>query len=325
MAYPRLVGDVGGTNVRLAWKASATSPFSDVAVYKGDEHQSLQSVMELYLKEHPHAGQPRWGSIGIANPVVGDEVRMTNRDWSFSIEALRKALRLERLLVINDFTALAMSLPSLPMDGIRKLGGGEPVDGAPIALVGPGTGLGVSGLLWTPADRDGLQKPVPIGGEGGHVSLAPANDAEEAVLREIRHRYGHASAERALSGPGLVNLYEAICKISGSEPARLEPHEVSTQALEGSDAHCIAAVEMFFDLLGSVAGNLALTLGALGGVYVGGGIVPRLGGWIERSGFLERFAAKGRFCGYLSAIPSYLIEASPMPALIGADRALEAL
>ncbi|CAN5472797.1 glucokinase [soil metagenome] len=324
MSYPRLVGDVGGTNVRLAWKASAASPFSDVAVYEGDKHPSLQSVMELYLREHPH-GKPSWCAIGIANPIVGDHVQMTNRDWSFSISALQQAIGLDRLLVINDFAALAMSLPSLPVDGLRKIGGTDPVAGAPIALLGAGTGLGVSGLLWTAADSRGLQKPVPIGGEGGHVSLAAANDAEEAVLREIRHRYGHSSAERALSGPGLVNLYEAICKVSGAEALALEPSDVSTRAMEGSDAACIAAVEMFFDLLGSVAGNLALTLGARGGVYISGGIVPRLGNWIERSGFLERFAAKGRFCDYLAAIPSYVIEASPMPALIGAERALEAL
>jgi glucokinase len=324
MAYPRLVGDVGGTNTRLAWKASATSPYTDVAVYEGDKHPSLQAVMELYLKQHPRV-VPRWCSIGIANPVTGDHVQMTNRNWSFSIDAMTRALSFERFLVINDFTALAMSLPYLPVDGVRQIGGTEPVDGASVALLGPGTGLGVSGLLWTTSGDHGGQKPVPIGGEGGHVSLAPATDAEEAVLSEIRHRYGHASAERALSGPGLVNLYEAICKISGNEPSHLAPADVSTRALEGSDAHCIAAVEMFFDLLGSVAGNLALTLGARGGVYIGGGIVPRLGNWIERSGFLERFAAKGRFCDYLAAIPSYLIESSPMPALIGADRALDAL
>jgi len=324
MAYPRLIGDVGGTNVRFAWKASAASPFTDVAVFEGDKFESLQAVIERYLSTQPH-GQPRWCAFGIANPVAGDHVQMTNRDWAFSIEELRRSFGFERLLVINDFTALAMSLPSLPNDGLRKIGGGEPMDGAPVALLGAGTGLGVSGLLWTPAGVHDVQKPVPIGGEGGHVSLAPANDAEEAVLREIRHRYGHASAERALSGPGLVNLYEAICKISSSEPLSLDPVDVTTRAMEGSDAHCIAAVEMFFDLLGSVAGNLALTLGARGGVYIGGGIVPRLGHWIERSGFLERFAAKGRFCDYLAAIPSYVIEASPMPALIGADRALEAL
>jgi glucokinase len=188
--------------------------------------------------------------------------------------------------------------------------------------VGPGTGLGVSGLLPVPGNAHW----VPLGGEGGHVSLAPANPREYAVVAALRTRFGHASAERALSGQGLVNLYEALCDIDRIAANVLDPAGVTTAALAGSDAHCVEAVEIFLALLGSVAGNLALTLGARGGVYIGGGIVPRLGDWIGRSTFRERFLAKGRMRErLLAAIPTFVIHAETSPALIGAARALDEL
>jgi glucokinase len=157
------------------------------------------------------------------------------------------------------------------------------------------------------------------------VSLAPANAREDAVVAVLRDRFGHASAERALSGSGLVNLHYALCVLDGVPTRALQPAEVTADAMSGADARCVEAVDMFFALLGSCAGNLALTLGARGGVYIGGGIPPRLGDWIDRSAFRERFVAKGRFRGYLDAIPTWLIVADTSPALIGAARALDEL
>jgi len=157
------------------------------------------------------------------------------------------------------------------------------------------------------------------------VSLAGANAREDAVIAVLRERFGHCSAERALQGAGFVYLYEALCKIDGVAAASLDPAGVTAAAIAGSDARCVEVVELFFAFLGSVAGNLALTLGARGGVYIGGGIVPRLGDWIDRSTFRERFIAKGRFRGYLDAIPTWLIHAETSPALIGAARALDEL
>jgi len=190
---------------------------------------------------------------------------------------------------------------------------------SPIGLVGPGTGLGVSGLL--PGGMPGAW--VPLQGEGGHVTLAAADAREEAVLRVLRERFGHASAERAVSGMGLEALYAALTTLDapGSGTA-LPAAEITARALAGSDARCVEAVALFCSFLGSVAGNLALTLGARGGVYIGGGIVPRLGALFERSAFRERFEAKGRFRDYLAAIPVFVIHASVSPALLGAARAL---
>jgi glucokinase len=318
--YPRLVGDVGGTNARFAWQAAPGAPLSDVLTLPCADHATLEAAMQHYLATLGR-GRPHCAAIGIANPVVGDQVRMTNHHWSFSIEAVRQLLGLDRFLVINDFTALALSLPVLPKNELRQIGSGEAVVGAPLGLLGPGTGLGVSGLL--PAR--GGQRAIPINGEGGHVTLAAADTREEAVIRRLRERFGHASAERALSGPGLVNLYVALCEVHGLAAQPLQAADVSSRAAAGEDPICIEALDLFFSFLGNVAGNLALSLGARGGVYIGGGIVPRLGDAIDRSRFRERFEAKGRFGSYLQGIPTLLVDARVSPALLGAARALDDL
>jgi len=318
-SFPRLLGDIGGTNARFARQLSAGGPIQDVAIYPGADYPSLQAAMQRYVADQGFE-MPRWCAIGIANPVIGDRVQMTNHTWSFSIGSMREALGFERLLVINDFTALALSLPALDAQDKRQLGGGEPVPGAPLALLGPGTGLGVSGLL---PGRGG--HVVPVVGEGGHVTLAAADDEEAAVIAVLQRRFGHASAERALSGQGLENLYLALAGVRGVAAQPQPASAVTQRALDGGDALCRATVDMFCALLGGVAGNLALTLGALGGVYVGGGIVPRLGPLFDGSAFRARFEAKGRFRGYLEAIPVYVVQAKTSPALLGASRALDEL
>jgi len=318
--YPRLVGDIGGTNARFAWIEEAGAPLSDVDTLAAASHPSLIDAMRDYLDKHGKPA-PRWCAIGIANPVVGDHVQMTNNDWSFSISDMQRQLGLERFLVINDFTALALSLPALSPSDVRQVGGGHPVSGAALGLLGPGTGLGVSGML--PA-IDG-RGAIPINGEGGHATLAPMDDLEDSIVRVLRERFGHASAERALSGPGLVNLYAAVCVVQGVKAHPWQAMDVSTRGRQGQDPQCLAALELFCSFLGNVAGNVALTLGARGGVYVGGGIVPRLGTWFDRSRFRERFESKGRLRGYLAAVPTYVVQAAVSPALIGAARALDDL
>ncbi|MET0333875.1 MAG: glucokinase [Rhizobacter sp.] len=318
--YPRLLGDVGGTNARFAWQSEPGAPIESVCTYPCKDHESLLKALQHYLREQQKP-QPQTCCIGIATPLVGDEVKMTNHHWSFSISALERALGVSRLLVINDFTALALSLPSLPADELFQVGGGQPDAKAPVALLGAGTGLGVSGLLPVPR-AGGL---VPITGEGGHVTLSPTDERQEAVVRELRRRFGHPSAERALSGPGLVNLYQALCALDGV-PARVDTGAAVTDAaVSGADPQCVEAVAIFFSLLGTVAGNLALSLGARGGVYIGGGIVPKLGDGITRSGFRAAFEQKGRYQGYMAAIPVFVITAKQSPALLGASRALDEL
>lgn len=316
--YPRLLGDIGGTNARWAWQPAAGAPPQDVVVLSCRDHASPAESAAAYLAASGH-GQPAWAGMGIATPLTGDEVRMTNHSWVFSISALKRQLGVARCLVINDFTALAYSLPSLGPSDLRRFGAGVAQAGKPLALLGPGTGLGVSGLLPAGGDRW-----VALGGEGGHVTLAAYDAPEAAVLDALRQRFGHVSAERVVSGPGLQNLHRALCQVRGAAAPELTPAQITDAALAGSDALCVETLRLFTAFLGTVAGNLALTLGAFGGLYLGGGIVPRLGDAFDTALFRQRFEDKGRYRGYLAAIPSWLITA-PAPALLGASRALDVL
>ena len=315
---PRLLADVGGTNARFAWQAESGAPIEAQITLPCAGHESIEAAIRSYL-DRIDLPRPRVCAIAIANPVHGDLVRMTNHHWSFSISALQRSLGLERLRVLNDFTALALALPGLAPEQLVQVGGGQAIADTAIGLLGPGTGLGVSGLL--PDGRGGW---LPLQGEGGHVSLAPASAREQIVVDHLTRTYGHASAERAVSGMGLVDIHRALCLADGVPPPEgRSAAEVSSAALSGQDARSEEALAMMCALLGSVAGNLALTLGAKGGVYIGGGIVPRLGDWFARSPFRERFEAKGRFQSYLAGIPVWVISASQSPALAGAAVALD--
>jgi len=317
--HPRIVGDVGGTNARFAWIASPGAPITDIDTLPAAAYPSLLDAMRAYIGRIARPA-PRWSAIGIANPIVGDHVQMTNHNWSFSISQMQRDLGLDRFLVINDFTALALALPVLPPAELRQVGGGQPVPGAPLGLLGPGTGLGVSGLLPAGSGR----RAIPLGGEGGQVTLGATNDREEAVVAALRRRFGHASAERAVSGQGLENVYQALCQLDGQSAPALDAAEITRRGTSG-DARCAEVLDLFFAFLGTVAGNLALTLGARGGVYIGGGIVPRLGDAIERSRFRANFEAKGRLSPYVQAIPTWVVQAKVSPGLTGAARALEEL
>jgi glucokinase len=319
-SYPRLVGDVGGTNARFAWLEAPGAPLRDIETLPTDACPSLLDAVRAYLARGGRPA-PRWAAIGIANPVVGDHVQMTNHHWSFSIAALRRDLGLDRLLVLNDFTALALALPALEPADVRPVGGGRAIAGAPVALLGAGTGLGASGLL--PAGRG--RRAIPLGGEGGHATLAATNAREADVIDALRRRFGHVSAERAVSGQGIENLHRALCELAGEPPPGWDAPEISRRGLDGTDARSVDAMDLFFGFLGTVAGNLALTLGARGGVYLGGGILPRLGDAIDRSRFRQAFEAKGRMSDYVAAIPTWVLQARESPALTGAARALDDL
>jgi len=320
VTYPRLVGDIGGTNARFGWIASASEPLTDIDTLPGADYATIVDAMRAYLAKHGKAA-PRWCAIGIANPVVGDVVKMTNHDWSFSISGVKAELGLDRFLVINDFTALALSLPALAAADVRQVGQGTAVPGAPLALLGAGTGLGVSGLL--PAGSG--HGAIPLNGEGGHVTLAAIDEREERVVAILRRRFGHASAERALSGPGIENLHQAVCELAGETAPALTAAQITERAVAGSDVRCVDAMDLFFSFLGTIAGNLALSLGSLGGLYIGGGIVPRLGDAIDRSRFRQSFESKGRFRRYVEQIPTYVLQAKVSPGLVGAARALDDL
>ena len=331
----RLVADIGGTNARFGWQATRAAPIEQVHTLRCADFATLEDAIRAYLRGAALAVPPVCG-IGIATPITGDAVRMTNHHWAFSQRALRERLGFARLLVINDFTALALAVPVLDASALRQVGGGTAVVGAAIGVLGPGTGLGVSGLVprrnddghddGHDDDDDQAGVYLPLQGEGGHVTLAAETPREFAALDVLRRRYGHASAERVVSGQGLLDLCTALGEVDGIAvvPAA-SAADVTRQALDASDATCTEALQMFCGFLGSVAGNLALTLGAQGGVYIGGGIVPRLGMWFDGSPFRSRFEAKGRFRAYLAAIPTYVIDANVAPSLMGAARALDSM
>ena len=316
--FPRLLGDVGGTNARFGWQAQADAPITDIHILPCAEHATIEAAIRAYLKL---AGKPQPAAcaFGIANPVTGDQVRMTNHHWAFSIRELQNALGLQQLKVINDFTALALSLPDIPGAHRVQISGGQPQASAPIALLGAGTGLGVSGLVPTGTPGHWL----PLAGEGGHITLAAHTLQEYQIIELIRQRYGHVSAERVLSGQGLVDLYIALRQQQGLPTQEVRSAaDISNWALKDHDALALEALNLFAGWLGSVAGDLVLTLGARGGVYLGGGIVPRWLGWLEHSAFKARFTAKGRFASYLQDVPVWVINAPDSPALWGAARAL---
>jgi len=236
---------------------------------------------------------------------------MTNHPWSFSISALRSQLGFDRLEVINDFTALALALPRLTPQHRMQVGGGTPAAGAALGVLGPGSGLGVSGLIPVPAGGW-----IALAGEGGHATMAPVTDREGAVLDRMRRHFDHVSAERVLSGPGLVNIYNTLAALDGVPSRGYTAAQITDPETGAADPLCAEATELFCSMLGTMAGNLALTLGARGGVYVGGGIVPRLGKRFAQSPFRARFEAKGRFSPYLAAIPTYVVT-HPLPAFLG--------
>lgn len=307
------VADVGGTNARFA-VVTRDGGLHAQRILTCDDYPSLADAAEAYLAGLTLTEPPTQAAVALAAPVVGDEVTLTNRPhWSFSISALQGRLELQRFVVVNDFTALALALPHLGEDETALLSAPEVVAHAepmaPIALLGPGTGLGVSGLV-----PDGAGGWLPLATEGGHRDLAVASEREWHILQVLRRAFGTVSAERVLSGPGLVSLYRAICELDGSEPEAVRPAEVTIRSRMSAQAR--EAVEVFAALLGAVAGDLVLTLGARGGLFIGGGVVPSMGEIFRRDLFWARYGDKGRFRGYLETVPVRLI-LHPTPALLG--------
>ena len=319
MNSPRLIADIGGTNARFALLEGRT--WRDEKVLACADYPDIVSAVESYLASVGAAAgpaRPIEGALAMAGPITGDIFRMTNHAWQFSAARTRAALGWRRFIMVNDFTALAMAIRHLPPEELEQIGGGQAVPGTPLALLGPGTGLGVSGLI--PAGEDW----IALQGEGGHVTLSVMNEREGAVLQQLQQRFTHVSAERVLCGPGLVNLYDAVCALEGVVPKVLTPPEITRRAREGSCRLCLEALSMFCAMLGTLAGNLVLTLGAVGGCYIGGGIVPGLGSFFTNSHFRDRFEDKGRFADYLSRVPTYVIR-SKLPAFVGLATAFDSL
>ncbi len=315
MAVARLLADIGGTNVRFALQRGA-EPATEIMVLATEDYAALDQAALSYLARIGRPADLKLGAFAIASPITGDLVSMTNLPWRFSTEEVRRALGFDALLVVNDFVAVAHGVPYLPTTELIQVGGEQPVPLEQKALIGPGTGLGTSGLV---PSKD---QWIVLEAEGGHVTMAPANDRESAILAQLRPVYGHVSAERVVSGMGLVNLYTAIAGLEGRPTENLEPPDITRKAAQGTCPICKEAVDTFCAMLGTIAGNLVLTLGARGGLYIGGGIVPKLGEVFFQSGFRRRFEEKGRFESYVAPVPAYVI-VSKYPAFIGLQHILD--
>ena len=322
-SYPRWLGDIGGTNARFGWQESAGAPITQVKIFPCAAYSSLGDAALAYADylRQQSVAVPLCAAFGVATAVTGDTVAITNHPWTFSVNALRERLGLARLVVLNDFTALALSLIHLPPEHRQQVGGGVAVPHCAVGLIGPGTGLGVSGLLPVGVENSPHQW-IPIAGEGGHATLGATNAREAGVIAYFQARYGHVSAERVVSGAGLVDLFHALGGDATRPIQPVTPAEVMEQALHDSTSIAAEALDMFCGFLGSMAGNLALTLGARGGVYIGGGIIPRMGERFAQSSFRARFEDKGRYKMYLQAIPVWVIHSPVSPALEGASQAL---
>ncbi len=309
-----LVGDVGGTNARfaLARNVDGRPVLEHVESFPAEIHPTFLDGVKAYLDGRPL--KPTGGVIAVAGPVTDGAIDLTNSPWRVS-EGELQTLGLNPIRLINDFEALAWGAPVVPEDELASLGG--PAKGDPhaaIALVGPGTGFGVSALA-----RDAHGREMALPSEGGHACFAPGDEIEDEVLRILRRRYDRVSIERLICGPGLLNLHRALAEIDGRETHIDDPAQITAQALEDPTSPCGATLARFCAMLGAVAGDIALTTGARGGVYIAGGIAPRILPFIQASPFRRRFERKGRFQDYMAAIPTKVI-LHRHAALVGAGR-----
>lgn len=309
-----LVADIGGTNARFALFEDGC----EVAVrnYAIADFPTPSDAIRDFLAGAGPRHSPRKAALAVAGPVEGGRGELTNGPWSLDSRVLEQDTGIARIQLVNDFAALARSLLLFSAADLYAISSGEGTAGSPLAVLGPGTGLGVA--IFVPADS-GIVLPT----EGGHVTL-PAEDAREAeIFAFLRDRFGHVSAERVLSGPGLESLYEAIQLVDGfGGGPLLSADEISARALSGDCPASLTTLRTFCAMLGGFAGNVALTVGARAGVYIAGGIVPRFPEFLAASDFRERFEAKGRFRDWLAPIPTFVVT-HPYPAFPGLLAMLE--
>lgn len=316
--YPYLVADIGGTNARFALvtdKQNQQFKLEHICILRAGNYPTLSDAIREYLSSIQGV-KPKAMCVAIAGPVTEDSVRMTNLSWEFSCSAVAKEFGISDFIAINDFAAVAAACAQITAEHLVTIKSGEGNPTANRAVFGAGTGLGVAGLIY----HRGRWLPNPS--EGGHVNIAPATAFEAEVVKAAIDQLGHASAESFISGPGLVNLYRAICAVRGTTPREIKPADITEGALHGGDKLYHEVLTTFCSFAGSFAGNLALTYGAKGGIFMAGGVMPRFADFLKASPYAERFAAKGIMSHYVEPIPAYLIT-HPETAFVGAAATLE--
>ena len=311
-----LVGDVGGTNARLAL-VDGQGHIRNPRTFPCKEYASLSDIVAEYIETTAGKKRPPRAVLAVAGPVVDGEIEFTNLDWTVSEGDLLAHFEFEAVELINDFAAQALACPLLEGPDLRTLGPNlrrGPHD-CPIVALGAGTGFGVAGLARS--ERGDVAIPT----EGGHAGFAPSDDVEVEIVKRLMVKYGRVSIERILSGQGLYDLYTILAELKGQAPALADEVAVTTEGLVG-DPLASAALDRFARILGSVAGDLALAFGARGGVFVSGGIAPRIAERLAAGAFRTNFENKGRLSDYVREIPTYLV-LHPYPAIVGAARQLE--
>ncbi len=316
MADPILVADIGGTNARfaIAEAIGETIAVRDAQTFRAEDFETIRDAADAYLESV--AGKPKRACFAVAGPIIDDEVDFTNSHWTLRAPEITGPLRLDQFRIVNDFYALAAGVVHLSDDAFVEVKAGTPIADAPQLIIGPGTGLGQALIVPTTAG------PKVVATEGGHVSFAPRTDEEIKIKKFIAREHPRVSAERLLSGRGLVNIHRALCAIEGAQRVSLQANEITKAALTGEYPIAVKAVDLFCALLGRVAGDAVLATGARGGVVLGGGILPKIKDVFLKSDFAERFCEKGRMSEYVGAVPIKMI-VSDGAALYGAAAAME--
>ncbi|WP_425409839.1 glucokinase [Hyphococcus sp.] len=317
MSDPVLVADIGGTNVRfaIAEAAGGAIAISKPQNFRAEDFETIRDAADAYLESVE--AKPKRACFAVAAPVKTAEIKFTNSHWRFQPKEIETALRLDGLRVVNDFYALAAGVDFMPADAFVTVKDGKPDTGAPVLVIGPGTGLGQALIVPTPDSGR-----VIVATEGGHVSFAPRTDEEFEIKKFIAREHPRVSVERILSGRGLVNIHRALCAVEGTQRVSLQANEITKAAIEGAYPIAVKAVDMFCTILGRVAGDAVLATGARGGVVLGGGILPKIKDVFLNSDFVEHFTEKGRMSEYVGAAPVKMI-ITEEAALYGAAASLQ--
>lgn len=313
MAKTALIADIGGTNARFG--IVDQSGIHDLTNLECKNFAGPADAADSYFRQIGLKDRPEVGVFAVAGPVQGDLVNFTNISWTFRGSRVQQDIGLSKLEIMNDFKAVALAIPGISATLLRKVGGGDPLKESPKGVIGPGTGLGVASLFW------GGSRYLAQPGEGGHVTMAARTQREFDIFQQLHVKYHHISAERVCSGKGLENLYNAIRVLDGKlDLPDLEAPQISQNAMNGSCDVCKESLDLMLAFLGRVSGNLALTLGSFGGVYIAGGIPTKLGDYFFQSRFLEEFQSKGRMGELMERIPVYLVKHDAI-GLLGLEQA----
>ena len=315
-----LIGDIGGTNARFGLVEPGETQYIEIATYQVADFPDFTNVLTQLMTDTIASGLAQNGPssvcLAVAGPPHVETVSFTNSSWRFNRALIASHMDAERIEIINDFAAVARALPALTHDDYIQIGEGHVQPGCPAVALGPGTGLGVAGLI-----TDDHGHPHVITGEGGHIDFAPVTEAEIEVFRHMRARFGRVSIERLICGDGIVNIYQALAQYRQQPAIMTRASDIGRAASASDDPLARETMAMFFTVLGASAGNFALTFGARGGIYIAGGIAPRYIDLLRSSDFRARFLAKSRFADYLSVIPTFVVT-HPAIGLLGAALAL---